>query len=659
MSLTLTLMSAGRRYIGALAALGALALAVSCSIPDPVQEPACPNCQDVQCDTCDRTPCGTCDVPDSSCPTCQEIRCDYAKQPDIPDVTEELDILPELPDDVDVEEPDLPPQCEGEPDCPDYGICKDKVGAVCVNGEHKCIYAGIEGLEWGGELTCDGQDNDCDGLVDEGLVPPKGMCKEEGVCKGLVPVCTGAAGWNCNYDDLAAYEEVETLCDGLDNNCDGEVDEGLCASCEPGAVACAGPDTLEGEPNQFVTCQPDGNGWTLSDCPVPEDACMGPGECTRADEWRLNDYVTNSQTAPAVTRVGDELIVVWQSDNQDGGGQGIYFKTFTTTGDEGLPELRANIYTVGPQQSPAVTALGDGIFFVGWESDGQDSSSMGLFGRNYVLGAEWLAGSEFPLTLTVENAQTGLATVPLDTGDAALLWENQAADGKRIFGARIASDGWLMPQEEDLSAEGGVTDSHPAGVQTGANKMLLVWQRKIGLNFDVLMRGVSGLSGSWNPEQKKGAAAKPDDNETLPAVTRSGDSVFVGWVEELGNAGCYKRFSENPGQPGVYDLDTPSMSGCIQPTGGTFAALQLAGDGQGGVIAAWQETEGASNNLFVRHLDSDAQWGDVVDVEFGAEMPATDAFQLLYLGNGKTIIVWSKKEITQNGLDVFARFLSL
>ena len=135
--------------------------------------------------------------------------------------------------------------------------------------------------------------------------------------------------------------------------------------------------------------------------------------------------------------------------------------------------------------------------------------------------------------------------------------------------------------------------------------------------------------------------------------------MFVGWVEELGNAGCYKRFSENPGQPGVYDLDTPSMSGCIQPTGGTFAALQLAGDGQGGVIAAWQETEGASHNLFVRHLDSDAQWGDVVDVEFGAEMPATDAFQLLYLGNGKTIIVWSKKEITQNGLDVFARFLSL
>ena len=640
-----------------LAALAALT--VGCSVPDPVDAPECPGCEDVQCDTCEKTVCNTCDVPDLSCPTCQEIRCDFGAEPDLlEDTAPELDIVPEMPEEIDVEEPDLPPACDGEANCPDYGICEGLVTAVCVDGQWKCIYDGIVGLEWGGEFTCDGLDNDCDGLVDEELLPPKSFCMEEGVCLGLIPQCTGGSGWSCNYEQLTGYEaDTETLCDGLDNNCDGEVDEGLCQVCIPGDVDCASLTTEPGELTQYVTCNADGNGWTLADCEPAGDLCMGQGQCTRPDEWQVNDYVTNSQSAPTVTRVGNELVIAWQSDNQDGGGQGIYFKTIGLAGDEGLPELRANLVTLAAQQAPAAVSLADGTFFLGWESDGQDGSTMGLFGRNYVLGEEWLAGSEFPLTLTTENAQTGLSTVNLGNGDAALLWENQTADGVRVYGARIAADGWLMPMEEDLSSEAAVVDRAPAGVQIAPDKILVAWQRKTGLNHDVLMRAVSGIGGDWSLEQKKNVGAKPDDNETLPVVAGSGNSVFVGWVEELGNKGCYKRFTEKDGQPGVYDLDTPSMTGCIQPTGGTFASLQLAGDGAGGVIAAWQESEGASHNLFVRHLNADAEWSDAVDLEFGVELSSDDAFTLIHLGAGKVLVVWSKKALAQNGLDIFARFL--
>ncbi|MBD0832008.1 MopE-related protein, partial [Aestuariibaculum sediminum] len=86
---------------------------------------------------------------------------------------------------------------------------------------------------------CDGIDNDCDGSIDEGLqliaYYPDTDQDSYGdasatptiVCSALQPANTVTNNLDCNDNDANINPDVTEICDGIDNNCDGEVDEGL------------------------------------------------------------------------------------------------------------------------------------------------------------------------------------------------------------------------------------------------------------------------------------------------------------------------------------------------------------------------------------------------------------------------------------------------
>ncbi len=118
---------------------------------------------------------------------------------------------------------------EDAPDAPpgdrEVGVCAGQL-KVCVEGEWiEPDYSLVEGYE-AGESLCDGLDNDCDGRTDQGLFPPPAD-RQMGVCSGQVKACGGEAGWlEPDYGDIRRYEAEESSCDGRDNDCDGTVDEG-------------------------------------------------------------------------------------------------------------------------------------------------------------------------------------------------------------------------------------------------------------------------------------------------------------------------------------------------------------------------------------------------------------------------------------------------
>jgi hypothetical protein len=147
----------------------------------------------------------------------------------------------------------LDDNCDGTPDdgSPEAGDTCDtgkvgecKIGVTsCVNGVKICNQVNTASPE-----VCDGKDNNCNGTADDGNPEGGKTCStgKLGECKAGTTACV--------LGTVACQQNVQSQpekCDGLDNDCDGAVDNGnpgagapcdtgLLGVCKPGTTACTG-----------------------------------------------------------------------------------------------------------------------------------------------------------------------------------------------------------------------------------------------------------------------------------------------------------------------------------------------------------------------------------------------------------------------------------
>jgi N-acetylneuraminic acid mutarotase len=154
------------------------------------------------------------------------------------------------------------------------GACSAGGQGVCASGTLQCSAGSLQCVPGSPSTeTCDGLDNDCDGQTDEGNPGGGGACtgSGQGVCAAGTLQCS-AGSLQCVQNNNPSPE----ICDGFDNDCDGQTDEGnptggapcttgLPGVCSAGTTTCQG-GTLECAPNAAPTSET---------CNAVDDDCDG------------------------------------------------------------------------------------------------------------------------------------------------------------------------------------------------------------------------------------------------------------------------------------------------------------------------------------------------------------------------------------------------
>ena len=139
------------------------------------------------------------------------------------------------------------------------------------SGKKVCGSTGYFGLCNPPQETCNGKDDDCDNQIDEGLVNCGGNnnCQQNQTQQCVTP-CSTVGIQQCVNGQWAPCSPPQEACDGIDNDCDAQIDEGIQVACNNTCGA------------GFQTCV----GGAMSQCsapsPTPENCDSVDNDCDGA-----------------------------------------------------------------------------------------------------------------------------------------------------------------------------------------------------------------------------------------------------------------------------------------------------------------------------------------------------------------------------------------
>lgn len=488
--------------------------------------------------------------------------------------------------------------------------CAAPEGFVSIGGD--CDDANPDVHPARGEL-CNGIDDDCDGRVDAEPVDAvyvdldgDGFGGVETATFTCTPEAgTIAIGGDCDDADSAIHPDASESCDGIDNDCDGRIDDEDSVVDPTEWFPDADQDGSGTATFSVAQCTPPPGPWSLDadDCD-DFDASIGPGAveyCNGIDDDC--DGVVDSPEAPLVAgprfplvfsapEVVDDPVFVVTLDVDaawvDGGGVGAADPDWVrvVTGDclAGFREHPSRFLdALDDLGVPGVDGDGVGALIVSYDPDGDPTTSQAFAGSDpgwLHLAPPVLVGGA---TAAPANLASGRVSADLSEG---LLVQTSP------FGS--TSQGLFQPRVDTpagaLHASGGTVtaDSHPAVSRVSVHTESSNGAGSVA--FDVEWLVVSGRPEVW--VQTRVGALSPTtlfhDNDWRLAVTAftagvSGTPLASGddWVYREATEGVLFRsdgpISVNPGWVAIEGTDVSGPSGPLfeVPAGVVLADSQV------------------------------------------------------------------------------------
>ncbi len=486
------------------------------------------------------------------------------------------------------------------------GVCAGKATATCSSGAWACVVDGVGGYEKV-EQTCDGKDNDCDGVTDEDLgAKAAASCKTVGVCAaGVVAACVAGQSV-CAYQS-PDWQGAETLCDGKDNDCDGLTDTGLC-----GAMQSCGDDTA---------CKAGGCATVLGT--TAKVCTASTGQCARLDSAGKTELVDGGTTvcaddAATLSCVGGSFGTPTKCPSEKPACEGGVCKLCISGKSRCDPNDKAGILVCAADGSA--------------ETKGTPCAS----GRCAGYGVCVVDGV-IDVSTSVNDDNRIPAAAPLGDG-FVVAW----------FAAQSFSD-TLRLRIHDATGKGGGLITAQANVAPNSTSKIRVAQ--VGTGFAVAWHGVGSTPKTYvrhfaadgTPTAAEAAVATGTGGaQTNAAVAGNSNGGVIVWSEGGGNTATI--VAQRLGKTGALAASTIVVSAAAGSNqtgaGGSNTAPAVAMLPSGGFVVAWQRTGGNDGNdgLYWRRVGADDKLGTQARISATGKV-ATEAAVALNAA-GDALVVW-------------------
>jgi hypothetical protein len=496
--------------------------------------------------------------------------------------------------------------------------CGTDVGR-CATGRQTCM-GGQYGICIGATVpvneVCNGDDDDCDGATDEGIVPVECYTAADprtqgvGVCRGGLEACLSDV---CVGEVVPSAEE----CDGEDDDCDGTVDddvrfdEGDCAvqgrvgACRDGTLRCTG-----GQATCAQVVQP-----TREVCNRVDDDCNGVTNDLPIVETDVLQVVPDLDPSP-------QLRATWNSDLASA--LVAYTDTSAVAADQFAGWVRifnaANVQTAIAEVTPA---FADGQLQQVKVASVPAGGGRGGFAYAYTEGSSrgygqlWLSllGPDGALQLVDGGARLSVrsqANSALAVRDFDL---DVSADGVAFAWVEDYVEGLQLPQQRlafrrysaDFSM---VVQNLTVGPATSNTKVAIARMTQGGVRFAIAVEDSSPVNGRnqvrlYTLDADGGNVRTVDlpapglGARSLGGVIAIGDRFWVGTSSAVvgTEAVLLQRLDRNAALQGA-EL---TLSSGVE----TRSAPGLSKTSDGGALLAWRQREGAGQGgIYVSRITS-------------------------------------------------------
>ncbi|MBM4355768.1 MAG: hypothetical protein FJ109_18590, partial [Deltaproteobacteria bacterium] len=598
--------------------------------------------------------------------------------------------------------------CDGSEDPPKSAGCSKKhkdadSDGWGVGGDHLCVCADFElytatsvgdcddgdpEVHFGAAESCNGKDNNCDGLP-----PPENLpgcfnfhedADSDSFGKSLVFKCLCEPQWlfkakeggDCDDANSFANPSMGEDCDTVfDDDCDGDTNTPDAAHCD--AYYLDGDLDGYGSQDGLCLCAPKGShtSTTGGDCadddpqvyPSPHAICgidadcdgsaLDPGEscddgndkswdgCTscKVTELRVNSQTLWGQWGPSVAGLTDGgFAVAWTSNNQDGSYDGIFAQLFLADGSRDGNEFQVNTYTFKSQRNPSVARLAEGGFVVVWEGYAQDTSDSGVFGQMFNADGS-ASGNEFQVNTYTPGNQVNADVAALGDGGFVVAWESPDGGGKYygVFCQRFDSGGARAGAEFQADSYMLGDQRAPAVAGLGGGEFVVTWH---SMYQDFSGLGVFGQRFSA-AGTKLGTEfqvnTQTEKNQGAPSVAPLAGGGFLVAFDGQGTGWSGMRIFRARFYPDGTNQGTDLEVSVYK--GSSLTGPRLAPLAGGGAAVVWnsQYQDGAAAGVFGRRLSS-------IGVPDGAEIQVNtytvgDQYEpaVASLTDGGFVVAWS------------------